>query len=318
VHLVVSHILAIVAIICFALAAPAIVEGASVKRFGWALLTAAFGVILPLAVFFLSAFLTPGSKSGCQNGWFDCFHSGKLWLTPLALWATGALYVREVFAPNPPYQPSLSHGLFMGVLVAGGCSVYGWVWGHLSAGLEATIWLLVPSYLTVWYGIRLLQILECFKPTVREYSLSLLSALPFWIISVLWSRLIFESLPKNPPAMTCFVVTAAARGHPILVGPFVETSRNGHPRCINHQLIALWSLEAKWQQLAPCSHAAFRHVYNRIGPIIARRITSPWLADATYLALKPAEWIARLTVLCLPGGTLHTQQESRYELHKMD
>ena len=306
-RLVVIYILTIFAVVCFALAAPAIAESGSVKRFGWALLTAAFGIILPLTVFFLSAFLTPGSKSVCENGWFDCFHAGKLWLTPLVLWATGALYVREVFAPSPPYQQSLSHGLFMGVLVASGCSVYGWVWGHLSAGPEATIWLLVPSYLAVWYGIRLLQILECSNPTAREYSLSFLSSLPFWIISALWSHRIFESLPKNRPATTCFVATAAMEGHPILVGPFIEISRNGHTRRANHQLIALWSLEARWQQLSPISHAAFRHIYNRIGPIVAQRITSPWLADVIYVALKPAEWIARITVLfTAPRNLSHT------------
>jgi len=302
----VSNVLIIFAIFCFALAAPAIAERGSLKRFGWALLTAAFGVILPLAVFFLSVFLTPGSKSECENGWFDCFHTGKLWLTPLVLWATGALYVREVFAPTPPYSQGLSHGLFMGVLVASGCSVYGWVWGHHSAGPEATVWLLVPSYLAVWYGIRLLQILECSRPTAKEYSLSFLSSLPLWIISVLWSQRIFESLTKNPPVTTCFVVTAATQGHPILVGPFVEICRNGYARRANHQLIALWSLEVKWQQHAPISHAAFRNIYNRVGPVIAQRITSPWSADVIYLALKPAEWAARLALLFIaPRNHMH-------------
>jgi hypothetical protein len=38
---------------------------------------------------------------------------------------------------------------------------------------------------------------------------------------------------------------------------------------------------------------AFRRVYNKIGPVIARNISSPFLADALFLALKPAEFFAR-------------------------
>jgi hypothetical protein len=45
----------------------------------------------------------------------------------------------------------------------------------------------------------------------------------------------------------------------------------------------------------------FRKIYNHAGPVIARRMTSPWLADLTFLALKPLEWLARL---CLWGKQL--------------
>jgi hypothetical protein len=74
-------------------------------------------------------------------------------------------------------------------------------------------------------------------------------------------------------------------------------------RFANQQLITLWQLEALWRTTALRSHTIFRRGYNLFGPIIARRITSPWVADAAYVALKPAELLARLIVILVatPG-----------------
>jgi hypothetical protein len=40
----------------------------------------------------------------------------------------------------------------------------------------------------------------------------------------------------------------------------------------------------------------FRHGYNVLGPTIARRIASAWIADALYLVLIPFEFFAWLLV----------------------
>jgi hypothetical protein len=285
--------LLVLVVICFALAVPALIGDTSLKRFGRAMLVSALGVMLPLLVFFLSAFLVPEWRGACRHGWFDCFHLGKLMLTPLVLWATGALYVREVCCVEPPYTRGLVQGLFMGTLVAGGCFVYGGVWVCLGVGVNTPVlWLLVPLYVALWHGIRLVQALEPSKPAARDCALSLLGSLPLWIGGVFWSQRIFEALPKNPPQ--CFVVTAASRGHRGLVGPLIEIERHGCRRWANRQLVTFWNFEAQWQRHAPTSHAMFRRIYNRLGAALARRIVSPWQADVVYLALKPAEWFARL------------------------
>jgi hypothetical protein len=39
-----------------------------------------------------------------------------------------------------------------------------------------------------------------------------------------------------------------------------------------------------------------RFVYDIVGPVLARRLTHPFLADIAYLSLKPAELLARFAL----------------------
>ena len=39
-------------------------------------------------------------------------------------------------------------------------------------------------------------------------------------------------------------------------------------------------------------HRPLRGLYDRVGPSLAAGLTSPWLADLAYVALKPLEWMA--------------------------
>ena len=141
----------------------------------------------------------------------------------------------------------------------------------------------------------------------------LAGSLPFWVTSIVWARRIYQSLPDKEPG-GCFIVTAAGRGHPRLVGPFVEIERHGRRRPANRQLLTFWRLETRWQSCAPRSHQCFRRLYNRVGPPVAARIRSPWMADFVYLALKPVEALAALA-----GGPPHPQlKKGNYEPHQMD
>lgn len=99
----------------------------------------------------------------------------------------------------------------------------------------------------------------------------------------------YERLTPEPPDGDCFVVTAAAQGHPRFVGS--RLAPDG--RRVNAQLETLRELEAQLRASAPRFHAGLRAVYDRLGPIAAARISSPWRADVAYLALKPLEWLAR-------------------------
>jgi hypothetical protein len=247
------------------------------------------GVLLPLFVFAFSAFLVPEWKGGCDHGWVDCFHVGKLALTPFVLWATAALYAVEVCRVAKPTARWIVLGFFFGAMVSSVCLVYGLVFcGLQKSGMAA--WLLVPAYVPVWYITRAIQLMSAasFRPVA--YVIASCSSLPFWFGAVVWSRRTYEALPDQAPS--CFVVTAATRGHRRFVGPFVEVTHRGHLVQANQQLMTLWRFEALWRARTPRSHARFRRAYNRAGPAIARSITSPWIADLAYLALKPAEFLA--------------------------
>jgi hypothetical protein len=301
-NLIMAHPLIALGAILIGLTLPAAWGKRSVKRFAVALLVAVFGVVLPLFIFFFSAFLVPEWKGGCDHGWMDCFYLGKLALTPLVLWATGALYVLE----NRMAQ-SVNHsivlGLFTGAIVASVCFVFGLA-TTVSQPSGIMFWLLVPFYIAVWHGVRAAQWMRNSGFGPRSYLLTACGSIPFWIGSMIWSRRIYESLPNNPPE--CFVVTAAARGHESIVGPFFEINHGSRLRRANRQLITLWQFEALWRDCAPLSHALFRRAYNRLGPVVARRITSPGMADLAHLAIKPVELLAALAVKGAAGGKRKT------------
>jgi len=280
-----------IGVIGLGLALPSLLVECSLKRLSLAFLTSVFGVLVPLLVFFLSAFLTPEWKGGCPHGWLDCFHQGKLALAPVVLWALISFYVVEICRPTPPLARDFVMGLFLGGVVAAGCFLYGAATLH-GESARMMICLIVPLYMAVWYGVRLVQAHRRTRPNPIWYLVYLLGSLPFWIGGLLWSRRIFATLPNTPPE--CFVVTAASCGHKRLVGPFTETRHRDQPRIANQQLIALWNFERLWQERSPQSHRRFRVLYNRLGPVVARQINSPFKADVVHLALKPVEWIARL------------------------
>ncbi len=122
-----------------------------------------------------------------------------------------------------------------------------------------------------------------------------------WRISVEVMLREYSKLPTTPPE-TCYVCTAAARGHRRLVGsePCFGATNTPHP--VNDQLRRLKAAELMLAVGCPALHRAVRAVYNRIGPSIAAMLVHPLLADMAYLSLKPLEWAARIALaLLLPG-----------------
>jgi hypothetical protein len=280
--------------ICMALLAlpPALIQK-SRKRFALGFVLSLFVVILPLVFFFLSAFLTPEAKSLCHYGALDCFHTGKLALAPFVLWATAALYAVEIAKVPNPSRPWIINGLILGAIISSACAIFGIiVHGLDSPGLW--VCLLVPLYTSVWYVAWATRICRTQPVDSTKTTIAVTTSLPFWALSALWTYKTYLSLPEQPNS--CFVVTAASRGHRKIVGPFLNVTHRGSPRIVNQQLAMFWAFEALWQNNAPRTHATFRRIYNIVGPILARRITTPWIADALYLALKPAEIFARLIV----------------------
>ena len=274
------------------LAVPPAVKAKSLVRFFIALILSFVGVILPLFVFGVSSMMEPEWKGVCIHGWLDCFITGKLVLTPLVLFATAALYALDIFRVENRTAAWIVVGIFLGAIVSSICFVFGVVWIKSPAD-PFSWWLLVPLYVAIWYSVRTVELIKTGRLDFQKSLVSTALSLPFWLASWLWSRSLYVSLPDQAPP-GCFIVTAAGRGHVAFVGTHIKIERNGRSLLVNQQLITFWHFENRWRSFAPLSHRIFRCVYNRVGPIIAARIRSPWLADFTYLALKPLELIAKI------------------------
>ena len=279
-------------LVAFFLALPPALIRKSWTQFWIGFVLSPFAVVLPLAFFFLSMFLTPDSKEVCHNGALDCFHLGKLALSPFVLWATAALYAVEIAEVRNPGRPWIVNGLVLGAIISSVCTVFGVLTNRQDNVM--LFCLAVPLYTSIWYIARAVHTIRTQPIDSTKLTIALGSSLPFWALSVWWSYKTYLSLPDH--VESCFVVTAASRGHRGIVGPHFNVVRRRCHRVANYQLATFWTFEALWRKTAPRSHAAFRRIYNIIGPIIARRITSPWIADVVYVLLKPAEFFARFVV----------------------
>jgi hypothetical protein len=104
---------------------------------------------------------------------------------------------------------------------------------------------------------------------------------------------LFAALPVERPNGygDCFVVSAAAQGHPRFVCSRFDAAV-GRP--VNKQLHTLRTFEDALAQYQPITHRRLRLIYDRVGPPVAACIRSPFVADVMYLVLKPAEWLANL------------------------
>ncbi len=105
----------------------------------------------------------------------------------------------------------------------------------------------------------------------------------------------YSKLPTTDP--NCYVSSAAAHGHPTLVG----TCRCGDGvQPMNLQTRRLKFLEIVLKAALPGIHFRLRRVYDRVGPALARQCRrSIWFADATYLMLKPIEWLSEMIRIIL-------------------
>ncbi len=113
-----------------------------------------------------------------------------------------------------------------------------------------------------------------------------------WRISVTQMLAHYATLPTENP--NCYIATAAAHGHRRLVGRRIEFVANGSVLPVNDQLRTLKAAELVLAHTMPRLHAVIRRAYDRVGPLLARLLVRPTLADAAYLTLKPCEWAARL------------------------
>src|SRR5262249_24775450 len=69
------------------------------------------GIVIPIAVFLVSALMTPEWVGEAKHGWMDCFPVGKLALTPIVLWASVSLYRFQVLESTRPVGKGIVQGL---------------------------------------------------------------------------------------------------------------------------------------------------------------------------------------------------------------
>ncbi|MBN2022200.1 MAG: hypothetical protein JW809_05355 [Pirellulales bacterium] len=166
-----------------------------------------------------------------------------------------------------------------------------------------------PSLTLTVFAATAVRIAINRKANRFQFSLAWLLGVVAWFAAYLgawrWSILImldeYAKLPTEAP--DCYVATAAARGHRRCVRVAACATAAGRLFWANDQMRRLKAFELVLARVCPAAHRACRGVYDRLGPALAAILVHPVLADAAYLALKPAEWTARIVlVLVLPRG----------------
>lgn len=222
----------VVAAITIGLSLPPALRTKSWKRFLLAAFLVLVGILFPLFIFVMSLFLAPEWKGGCHHGWLDCFHVGKLALTPLVLWASAAFYTAQVLKSGRTPRAWVDLGIFIGAVTSTACFILGLVIHGFQGGMAW--WLLVPLYVSTWYAILCIRVIRDSRWNPVANLITLAGSFPLWGLSMFWSKSHYLSLPDNPPG--CFVVTAALRGHEWLVGPLSNLENCGMSRVANSQL----------------------------------------------------------------------------------
>ena len=99
-----------------------------------------------------------------------------------------------------------------------------------------------------------------------------------------------------------YLCSVAAGGHPAIVRPIRMGVRHGRRIICNRQLLVANAFEELLQERFPAAHRIIRRNYDRVGDFIHKDYTpyqNPWLCDAIYLLMKPADWCFRAVLyLC--------------------
>ena len=129
-----------------------------------------------------------------------------------------------------------------------------------------------------------------------------------WPVAISQAQIVYNSLPTTSPA--CYVCTASAHGHRWLTHATPVQLPDGNVMLVTKQMRTLKAAELLLADRLPRLHRAMRWIYDRVGPRIAERIRSPWLADVGYLLFVPAAMVARL-VLSMLGRSQEIQRAYR-------
>lgn len=102
----------------------------------------------------------------------------------------------------------------------------------------------------------------------------------------------YAKLPTVEPER-CYFCSATARGHRRWVKGEDYLAADGRIFLVNDQLRRFKAFEILLVAICPKWHRCCRSIYDCVGPIMAKTLIHPLLADAAYVALKPLEWLCR-------------------------
>jgi hypothetical protein len=114
---------------------------------------------------------------------------------------------------------------------------------------------------------------------------------------------VFSQLPVRVIPGNChYLCTVAARGHTWIVRPERLGVRGGATIVVNRQLAVANAFEDLLHTRWPRFGRFCRATYDRFGLPVSRLIRWRAVADAIYLAMKPAEWCFYAALLALDPG----------------
>jgi hypothetical protein len=93
-----------------------------------------------------------------------------------------------------------------------------------------------------------------------------------------------------------YFCTVATGGHTRVVKPLRMGIRGGQRIVVNRQLCVMNAFEELLQQKTPHFQRLLRRCYDAVGCPVAKRIKTPVFADIAYIVMKPAEWLATLSL----------------------
>lgn len=195
---------------------------------------------------------------------------------------------------------------FVGLLVGVGSQYFsgfgsGEAFGAALIGALVTGLFVSPPAVVICYGAMSWQLLRSSR-SVRPA----IAAIPwaFWtggyaaalVYSIRRTVEVYDTLPTT----ACYVATAAASGHPRIVGSQLV---GNFP--VNDQLRLFKLFEIVARELHPDFHVRLRRIYDWLGPRLASVIRrQQLLADVAYFGLKPFEWGARVFLAMRTPGVL--------------
>jgi len=263
---------------------------------------------------------SPDWKGGRSHGWFGVIDVGWPGLMILPLWLTAGTFLfiaclkRRWIFTSKTVLVAVGLLAFICFWYVGMFPIYTGITGEsgglsvrlsaegLSNVLGAVVLASVPAVICLNLVLLMIAILRR-----RELTGRMLTPVLVWLSGLVATAIAkcvsavyyYESLPDEAP--TCFVVTAAARGHSGFVGARVDPNTGLR---VNRQLRTMRAVESRLIERHPQLHRALRGVYNVVGPAVAGRIRSRIAADAAFVLLKPIELLGACYLRCSrrPGG----------------
>ncbi len=267
----------------------------------WCLGIGAF--LAPIVMLIESAAVSAGYQGERGGHWFFHMHSGWAGLALVPVFAAGSIGAALALSRGT-YRHSTTW-LVVLLTLAAICAWYTYATAFLGMGDDKSIDLdftaVIPAVAGTNYA---LLALDAWRHRERKPADAL--ALVTWFVAlgvslaakIPLAQRLYDSLPESRPDGygDCFVVSAAARGHPAWVGSRLDP-RLG--RAVNRQLETLWAFENALAERCPRWHRVLRRLYNGAGPVVARYIRCALVADVVYLLLKPVEWLALMLLVVL-------------------